>query len=172
LSVYPFGIFGNVKLPQVARFDPNRVTYRINIQTGINFAICKSILLSVYIIMSKITHRYKGFSLVEISIVLTVLLVFSGIVLWNLSSIASKNKAKECSRNLLMLNQAVNNYCLDNNISYGTGVQMSNLISGGYLNAQESYDCPYNKTPYQTTFTYGTIPVCPDSISDHACSTD
>lgn len=122
--------------------------------------------------MIKKIYKNNGFSFVEILIVLAIISIFSGIVLLNLPSIASKNRAKECSRNLLMLNQAVNNYCLDNNISYGVSVQMSNLLANGYLNAQDNYVCPVNKTAYQTTFTYGTVPVCPDGISKHVCSTD
>jgi len=122
--------------------------------------------------MGKRNYKYKGFSLLEISIVIAVLSIFSAIAFWNLSSLISRNRAKVCSGNLLMLNQAVNNYCLDNNISYGTSIQMSNMISHGYLNANENYVCPVNNTPYQTTFTYGTKPVCPDVISNHECTTD
>jgi len=122
--------------------------------------------------MGKEEKKYRGFSLLELSIVIAILTIFSGIVFWNLGNIISKNRAKECSRNLLMLNQAVNNYSIDNDISYGTSVQMSDLISGDYLSSQENYVCPVNKTAYQTTFTFGTAPVCPDGISNHICSTD
>ena len=122
--------------------------------------------------MGKRNYKYSGFSLLEISIVVAILSIFSAIAFWNLNSIVSRNRAKECSRNLLMLNQAVNNYCLDNNIAYGAGVQMSNMISQGYLNVNENYVCPVNETPYQTTFTYGAKPVCPDDLSNHECLTD
>ena len=122
--------------------------------------------------MRKKKYKYNGFSLLEISIVVAVLSIFSAIAFWNLNSFVSRNQAKECSRNLWMLNQSVNNYCLDNNISYGTSIQMSNMVSHSYLNANENYVCPVNNTPYQTTFTYGTIPVCPDTISNHECTTD
>ncbi len=122
--------------------------------------------------MVKRKKKYRGFSLLELSIVIAILSIFAGVAFWNLRTIISTNRAKECSRNLLMLNHAVNVYSTDNNISYGTSVQMSNLISGGYLSSQENYVCPVNKTAYQTTFTFGTAPVCPDGISNHICSTD
>ncbi len=122
--------------------------------------------------MGRKNNKYSGFSLLEMSIVIAILSIFAGFASWNLRTIISINRAKECSRNLMMINQAVNNYSADNNISYGTSVQMSDLISGGYLSSQENYVCPVNKTAYQTTFTYGTVPVCPDGISNHVCSTD
>jgi len=122
--------------------------------------------------MRKRNYKYSGFSLLEISVVVAILSIFSAIAFWNLTSLISRSRAKECSGNLIMLNQAVNNYCLDNNIPYGTGVQMSNMISQGYLKANEIYVCPVNNTPYQTTFTYGTKPVCPDGLLNHECTTD
>ena len=122
--------------------------------------------------MGKKKNKYKGFSLLEMSIVIAIIMIFSGFAFWNFKTIISANRAKECSRNLLMINQAVNNYAVDNSITYGTSVQMTDLISGGYLSSQENYVCPVNKTAYQTTFTYGTLPVCPDGISNHVCSTD
>jgi len=122
--------------------------------------------------MGKKDNKCRGFSLLEMSIVIAILLIFSGFAFWNLQTIISTNRAKECSRNLLMINQAVNSYSVDNNIPYGTTVQMTDLTAGGYLNSQENYVCPVNKTAYQTTFSYGTVPVCPDGISNHVCSTD
>ncbi len=122
--------------------------------------------------MKIIKRKYKGFTLLEISIVIAIISIFSAVLFWNLPSIASKSQAKECSRNLFILNQAVNNYSLDNNLAYGTAVQMSTLMSNGYLNTHENYVCPVNKTPYQTTFIYGTVPVCPDGILNHECSID
>jgi prepilin-type N-terminal cleavage/methylation domain-containing protein len=113
-----------------------------------------------------------GFSLLELSIVIAILMIFSSLAFWNLKTIISTNRAKECSRNLLMINQAVSSYSVDNNIPYETTVQMADLTAGGYLNSQENYVCPVNKTAYQTTFTYGTVPVCPDGLSNHVCSTD
>ncbi|GEM_PF-2755218 len=123
--------------------------------------------------MKKFNKKMKrGFTLLEISITVSVVLMFSGTVFLNLKTIVTKNQAKECSRSLLMIHQAVNNYCLDNNISYGTQVQMSDLTAEGYLNSQESYTCPVHNTPYQTSLTYGVMPVCSDAISGHECSTD
>ncbi len=122
--------------------------------------------------MKKLSKKNKGFTLLEISITLSVVLMFSGTIFLNLGTIVAKSRAKECSRNLLMLHQSVNNYCLDYDKSYGTTVQMSDLTARGYLNSKESYTCPVHETPYQTTFTYGVMPVCSDSISGHECSTD
>jgi len=117
-------------------------------------------------------NSYKGYSLLELSIVLSVLLIFSGAMFLNLKTLMSINRAKECSRNLFMINQAVNNYCIDNNISYGTLVQLSDLISNGYLDANDNLTCPVNSAAYQTSYTYGVVPVCPNGIENHVCSTE
>jgi len=122
--------------------------------------------------MKKLFYKNKGFTLLEVSIVIAIVVLFSGVVLLNLNTIASKNRAKECSGNLLMLHQAVNNYSIDHNTAYGSTVPMSDLITGEYLDSRESYVCPVHKTAYQTTFTHGIVPVCPDGISGHECSTD
>ena len=122
--------------------------------------------------MRRLLKNNRGFTLLEVSIVISIAVVFSGTMFLNLSTIASKNQARECSRNLLMLHQSVNSYSLDNIVSYGTTVQMSDLISEDYLDSRESYVCPSHKTPYQTSFTYGVMPTCPDIIAGHECSTD
>jgi len=122
--------------------------------------------------MRKFLNKNRGFTLLEVTIVISITVVFAGMMLLNLRTIASRNQARECSRNLLMLHQSVNNYSLDNVVSYGTTVQMSDLISEDYLDSRESYVCPTHKTPYQTSFTYGVMPTCSDSIAGHECSTD
>ena len=122
--------------------------------------------------MRKLLKSNRGFTLLEVSIVLAITLIFSGAIFFNLTTIKTRNQAKECSINLLMLHNAVNNYCLDNIVSYGTTVQMTDLINNGYLSSCESYKCPVNGTEYQTEFTYGTLPICPDNISEHICGTD
>ena len=123
-------------------------------------------------IMKELFKKNRGFTLLEISIALTISLMLSGSIFLNVGTIATKGQAKECSRNLLMLHQAVNNYCLDNNISYGTTVHLSDLEDEGYLDSDESYECPKHRTPYQTTFTYGVMPTCPDELAGHECSTE
>jgi len=115
-------------------------------------------------------HYIRGFSLIELSIVLAVLVIFSGAILLNLKTLKEINQAKECSRNLFMIKQAVNNYCQDNSLPYGTAVQVSDLYSHGYLNSNDFLACPANNTPYQNSFTYGVNPVCPNGIANHTCS--
>ncbi len=122
--------------------------------------------------MRKLLKSNRGFTLLEVSIVLAITMIFSGAIFFNLTTIKTRNQAKECSINLLMLHNAVNNYCLDNNVSYGTTVQITNLMSSGYLNNNENYRCPVHRTEYQTEFIYGTLPTCPDNISEHICTAD
>lgn len=122
--------------------------------------------------MKKQLKNNKGFTILEVSIALTVTLIFSGATVLNLRTIAIRTQAKECSRNLLMIHQAVNNYCLDNVESYGTSVQLTDLKTEEYINSQESYVCPVHKSAYPTVFTYGIMPTCPDSISGHECSNE
>ena len=122
--------------------------------------------------MIKLLKNNKGFTLLEVVIVLAITLIFTGAIFFNLTTIRKRNQAKECSINLLMIHNAVNNYCLDNIISYGESVQMTNLMKSGYLNSQESHICPVHRTSYQTEFNYGTLPICPNGISDHTCTAD
>ena len=113
--------------------------------------------------------KKSGFSLIEMLIVVFIISIFVVVVIVSTRKIVEREQARECSGSLVMLYSAVNNYCLDNNLVYGSVVMMTNLIASGHLMSTETYVCPASKDPYQSTFTNGVIPVCPSGITGHIC---
>jgi len=113
--------------------------------------------------------KKNGYTFVEIVIVLGLVGLLTGLVIIAISKIAERERARECSGKLLMIYSAVNYYCLDNNLPYGSIINETNLISSGLLKASDVLACPSTDESYQSVYTNGVIISCPSGLNGHVC---
>lgn len=106
----------------------------------------------------------RGFTLLEIMVVIFILGVLLTLALPSWMNARSRAQARTCSTNLRQIQRAKEQYALINRLSNGTPVQMSDLVPE-YL--QDEPFCPAaGGTPY-TVNPIGTDPTCPTGLPDH-----
>ncbi len=114
--------------------------------------------------------KKNGYSLVEILVVLSIVALMTAMVVIAMTKMTEREKARECSAKLLMVHNAVNYYCLDNNLQYGSIVYETNLISSGLINSTDVLACPTTGESYQAVYTNGVIITCPSGLNGHVCN--
>ena len=77
--------------------------------------------------MMKVRRGEKGFTLVEIMIVVAIIGLLAAIAIPNFIQSRQKAQAKTCTANLKQIEGAVQQYALDSNMNSGT-VTMANLV--------------------------------------------
>ena len=109
--------------------------------------------------MSKLCKRaHKGFTLVEIMIVVLIIGILLAIAVPNFIKARETSRAKACVANLKQIESAKEQWAMDNNKQNGATPGWTDLVSGanGYLKAQPS--CPSGGT--YTVGDMNTRPVC------------
>ena len=107
--------------------------------------------------------REKGFTLVEIMIVVAIIAILSAIAIPNFMAARSKSRANACKANLRQIESAVEQYAMDNTKVDGDTVAMS-ALSPTYI--KKTPTCPsagtYEDSPTGTAnqFKVGGTPWC------------
>jgi len=114
-------------------------------------------------------RKKNGYSFVEIIVVLAIITLMTGLVIIAVMKIAERERARECSTKLLMVYSAVNYYCLDNNLPFGSVVSEADLISSGLVKTTDVLACPSTDGSYQSVYTNGVIISCPSGLNGHVC---
>ena len=73
--------------------------------------------------------REKGFTLVEIMIVVAIIAILSAIAIPNFMAARSKSRANACKANLRQIESAVEQYAMDNTKTDGDTCVMTNLVT-------------------------------------------
>lgn len=84
--------------------------------------------------------KTKGFTLLEIMIVITIISVLLGIAIPNFMNSREKTKARSCCGNLRMINQAKEQFGMANSLYEGTPIQAGSLMP--YLHDSTFPSCP------------------------------
>lgn len=83
-------------------------------------------------------EKSKGFTLIELIVVLAIISVLSGVILFTITKYLDKGKDSNVSGSLAILIPAGENYYTNNNNSYGSSISSSNFCdpkSGALNNA-------------------------------------
>ena len=109
-------------------------------------------------------RRKKGFTLVEIMIVVLIIGILLAIAIPNFIKARETSRTKSCIANLRQMDAAKEQWAMDNNASNGSAVTggLATLVgAAGYIKATPS--CPSGGT--YTLGAIGTDPVC--TIAGH-----
>ncbi len=111
-------------------------------------------------------HRtvQRGFTLLEIMVVVFILGVLITIALPSWMNARARAQARTCSANLRQIHQAKEMYALANRLQNGAPAQMSNLVPQ-YLQAEPF--CPAGGGAAYTVNPIGTDPTCPTGLPNH-----
>lgn len=120
--------------------------------------------------LSKVTSYKRGFTLVEIMIVVAIIGIIIAIAVPAFIRARETSRARACQENLSKIDGAVEQYAMENNIANGTSVSLSDLHNTGgtgYLKSEP--ECPGGGT-YSSSIDVGDAPSCdytePDWIGD------
>lgn len=102
-------------------------------------------------------HSNKGFTLVEIMIVVAIIGLLAAIAVPNFVQARNSARSNTCINNLRLIDSAKEQYAIENNIANGTATTSANCTA--YLKNGAFPTCPGTATAY-TTNAIGTFPVC------------
>jgi type II secretion system protein G len=105
--------------------------------------------------------RKKGFTLVEIMIVVAIIGLLAAIAIPNFMGARTSARTQACIANLKQIQGAIQIYALDNNLSDTATAPTAAALAatGGYLKKEPI--CPSGTTSYATT-TVSADPTCPN----------
>jgi len=106
----------------------------------------------------------RGFTLLEIMVVVFILGVLVTIAVPSWMNARARAQARTCSANLRQIHQAKEMYALANRLQNGAPVQMSDLVPQ-YLQAEPF--CPAGVGAAYTVNPVGTDPTCPTGLPNH-----
>ena len=118
----------------------------------------------------KLFRQAKGFTLVEIMIVVAIIGILIAIAVPGFIRARSQSRMKSCQENLTKIDGAKEQFALENNKKPGDAVTQANLVDPaggtGYLK-----NFPNEPSGYTYTINViGTSPVCTSAIPGHALS--
>ena len=120
--------------------------------------------------MNMFRKSLKGFTLVEIMIVVAIIGILIAIAVPGFVKARTQSRAKACQENLTKIDGAKEQYALENNLAAGATCAMSNLVStDGTSYLKSTPKCPAGGTADYTVNNIGTNPACPvvGSNADH-----
>ena len=121
--------------------------------------------------------REKGFTLVEIMIVVAIIAILSAIAIPNFMAARSKSRANACKANMRQIDSGLEQYAMDALKTNGDGVSMGNIVptyikktpacqAGGIYGASEVWCTGTAVAPfdangfYANSFEIGSTPWC------------
>ncbi|MCC6483203.1 MAG: prepilin-type N-terminal cleavage/methylation domain-containing protein [Armatimonadetes bacterium] len=110
----------------------------------------------------RITQSRKGFTLIEIMIVVLIIGILLAIAVPNFIQARDSSRTKSCIANLKQIDGAKHQYAMDNNLSGTASVTGANLL-GTYIKGSAMPACPAGGT--YTIGTVDTDPTC--TITGH-----
>jgi len=114
--------------------------------------------------MQKLLTRRRGFTLVEIMIVVFIIAILVSLALPSWMNARTRAQTRTCVTNLRQINQAKEMYALATRSQTGSAVDMNDLVPD-YL--QEEPFCPAGNGASYTVNPIGTPPVCPTGLPNH-----
>ncbi len=104
-----------------------------------------------------IRRNAKGFTLVEIMIVVAIIGLLAAIAVPNFIQARNAARSSTCINNLRLIDSAKEQFAIENNIANATATDSDDCTP--YLKAGTFPTCPATSTGY-TTNAIGTYPVC------------
>ena len=104
-----------------------------------------------------IRKNSKGFTLVEIMIVMAIIGLLAAIAVPNFIQARNSARSATCINNLRLIDSAKEQYAIENNIANGSGTTSTDCTP--YLKNNAFPTCPGTSTAY-TTNNIGTFPAC------------
>jgi prepilin-type N-terminal cleavage/methylation domain-containing protein len=117
--------------------------------------------------MLSLVKSKKGFTLVEIMIVVAIIGILAAIAIPNFIKSRKMSRAKACVANLKQIDGAVQQWALEYKKG-GTNTVSSPLVTdiGPYMKAAWS-TCPANDAAYTGGFQVASSPTCPNYLSSN-----
>ena len=84
----------------------------------------------------------KGFTIMELMVVIAVIIVRAGLLMPAFAKVRSFSRRTQCANNLKQIGIALHLYAANNNGDFPAEPWGTNLVSGGYLDVAEIFDCP------------------------------
>lgn len=114
--------------------------------------------------MRTLIARERGFSLVEIMVVIFIIALLVSLALPSWMNARSRAQTRTCVANLRQIHQAKEMYALATRAQTGASVTMGDLVPT-YL--QEEPFCPAGGGAAYTVNAIGTPPTCPTGLPGH-----
>ena len=105
----------------------------------------------------RINKQMRGFTLVEIMIVVAIIALLAAIAVPNFVQARNAARSGNCINNLRVIDSGKEQYAIENNV--GTGTACTSALISPYLKNNAMPDCPGTSTAY-TVNAIGTLPVC------------
>jgi prepilin-type N-terminal cleavage/methylation domain-containing protein len=107
----------------------------------------------------------KGFTLVEIMIVVAIIGLLAAIAIPNFIQARTRAQTNACVANLKQIQGAISLWALDSGGTDATNVAMGNLVPT-YIKSTPYCPMDVNKSGYNLT-TVGAAPICPIDATNH-----
>lgn len=114
--------------------------------------------------MRKLVARNRGFTLVEIMIVVFIIAILVSLALPSWMNARARAQTRTCVANLRQIHQAKEMYALATQSQTGATVNMSDLVPN-YLQAEPF--CPAGGGASYSVNAIGTPPTCPTGLPNH-----
>jgi len=88
----------------------------------------------------------KGFTLVELLVVIIILLAIMLVALPNINNTLEKSKNRDKDKAEELIIQGALMYANDNDITVSTSIPLSTLVNDGYITKKEANICGIDKT--------------------------
>ena len=102
-------------------------------------------------------HSKKGFTLVEIMIVVAIIALLAAIAVPNFVQARNAARSGNCINNLRVVDSGKEQYAIENNVASGGACTSANITA--YLKNNVMPSCPGTSTAY-TVNVIGTLPTC------------
>ena len=115
--------------------------------------------------LRKMRRGEKGFTLIEIMIVVLIIGILLAIAVPNFIKARETSRAKSCTANLKQIDAAKEQWAMDNRKTTGDAVAMADLVGAANYIKKDPV-CPSGGA--YTTEVIGTDPTCTSGIATHA----
>lgn len=116
--------------------------------------------------MRKLMHRSKGFTLIELMIVILIIAILVGIAIPVYLAAKTNANKRTCQSNLRTIEGAINTYYSE---AEAYPNSLGNMVSSTYQVLKDVPECPTNKSAYGLTQVGSSMPTvaCPDTVAGH-----